>query len=162
PALGGRGCEPRPGGRVDRIGIGGDDRPGLARLAHGRALLGRGESGAGSGALRARMAGGAAGRATGDMTETRTDLVGRLRRMGGWRRYALILAGDSLAIAAALYLAFLLRFEGRIPPDRWAQLLRCLPILLAIRLTLHVAFGIHRWSFRLSGLQEGVRIVQVS
>jgi hypothetical protein len=38
------------------------------------------------------------------MTETRTDLVGRLRRMGGWRRYALILAGDSLAIAAALYL----------------------------------------------------------
>jgi len=96
------------------------------------------------------------------MTETRTDLVGRLRRMGGWRRYALILAGDSLAIAAALYLAFLLRFEGRIPPDRWAQLLRCLPILLAIRLTLHVAFGIHRWSFRLSGLQEGVRIVQVS
>jgi len=85
-----------------------------------------------------------------------------LRRLGGWRRYALILAGDTLAIAAALYLAFFLRFEGRIPPDRVGQLLRCLPVLLTIRLALHLVFGIHRWSFRLSGLQEGVRIVQVS
>ena len=89
-------------------------------------------------------------------------LFARLRRVGGWNRHLLILAGDALAVAAALYLAFFLRFEGRIPPERLEQLVRCLPVLLVLRLSLHLAFGIHRWSFRLSGLHEGMRIVQAS
>src|SRR5262245_33926554 len=81
----------------------------------------------------------------------RSRLLATLRRFEGAQRYALILAGDLVATALSLYLAFLLRFEGRIPPERVDQLLRCLPPLLFIRGTLGIAFGTHRWSFRLSG-----------
>ena len=83
----------------------------------------------------------------------------RLRRIGGPPRYALILAYDAAAIAASLFLAFLVRFEGHIPDERMGQFFRCLPVLLAIRLALHLGFGLHRWSFRLSGLHEGLRVV---
>jgi FlaA1/EpsC-like NDP-sugar epimerase len=85
-----------------------------------------------------------------------------LRRFEGAQRYALILAGDLLATTFALYLAFLLRFEGRIPPERVDQFLRCLVPLLVIRGTLGVAFGTHRWSFRLSGIHEGMRLVHAT
>jgi FlaA1/EpsC-like NDP-sugar epimerase/UDP-N-acetylmuramyl pentapeptide phosphotransferase/UDP-N-acetylglucosamine-1-phosphate transferase len=77
----------------------------------------------------------------------------------GRGRYALLLLLDSAVIACAFYTGFLVRFEGRIPPDRLAEFPRYLPLLLAIRLPLHFAFGLHRWSFRLSGLHEAARIV---
>ena len=83
----------------------------------------------------------------------------QLRQLGGLPRYAVILACDALAVATSLLLAFMVRFEGSIPPERVSQLLRCLPLLLAIRLPLQLGFGLHRWSFRLSGLHEGLRIV---
>src|SRR5262245_20342126 len=89
-------------------------------------------------------------------------LLATLRRFEGWPRYALILFGDLVATTLSLYLAFLLRFEGRIPPDRVDQFLRCLPPLLFIRGTLGIAFGTHRWSFRLSGIHEGMRLVHAT
>jgi FlaA1/EpsC-like NDP-sugar epimerase len=92
----------------------------------------------------------------------RSRLVAVLRRFEGGKRYALILAGDLVATTLALYLAFLLRFEGRIPPERVDQFLRCLLPLLFIRGTLGVAFGTHRWSFRLSGIHEGMRLVHAT
>ncbi len=73
-----------------------------------------------------------------------------------------ILALDTACFVVAFYAAYLLRFEGVIPPDRVQQLTRCLPPLLVIRLALHVLFGLHRWSFRLSGFHEAVRLVQAS
>jgi len=78
------------------------------------------------------------------------------------RQELAILLLDAGFIALAFYAAYLLRFEGAIPPSRMTQLTRCLVPLLAIRLTLHVLFGIHRWSFRLSGFHEAVRLVQAS
>ncbi len=92
----------------------------------------------------------------------RSSLVAMLRRVGGSRRYAVIVAGDAVATTFALYLAFLLRFEGHIPPERIDQFLRCLPPLLFIRASLGVAFGTHRWSFRLSGIHEGMRLVHAT
>jgi FlaA1/EpsC-like NDP-sugar epimerase len=92
----------------------------------------------------------------------RSPVVIVLRRFGGWKRYGLILAGDAILTTLALYLAFFLRFEGRIPPERIDQFLRCLPPLLFIRATLGVAFGTHRWSFRLSGIHEGMRLVHAT
>ncbi len=85
--------------------------------------------------------------------------LGRLRRLGGVHRYALILACDGVAIALSLFMAYVVRFEGHIPSERVGQFFDCLPVLLAIRIALHLGFGLHRWSFRLSGLHEGVRIV---
>jgi FlaA1/EpsC-like NDP-sugar epimerase len=85
-----------------------------------------------------------------------------MRSITGWKRYALILLGDALIVCGAFYLGFLLRFEGRVPPARMGQLQRFLPLLLAIRLPLHLVFGIHRWSFRLSGFYEAQRVVLCS
>lgn len=73
-------------------------------------------------------------------------------------RYALILFLDALFALASLYLAFFARFEGRLPPEQTAKLLAALPILIPVRLAVSIAFGVHRWSFRLSGFFEAIRL----
>jgi FlaA1/EpsC-like NDP-sugar epimerase len=80
------------------------------------------------------------------------------RLLGSHRRFVLLLL-DALFAGTALYFAYLLRFEGRIPADYGAQLVQFLPLLILIRLTACWAFGVHHWSFRLAGLSEGVRLV---
>jgi FlaA1/EpsC-like NDP-sugar epimerase len=75
-------------------------------------------------------------------------------------RQALILAADALLMSVAFYAAFLVRFDGQLAPERVRQFWTGLPVLLLIRLTAHVAFGIHRWSFRLSGFHEALRLIQ--
>ena len=84
-----------------------------------------------------------------------------LRLSRGQRQVALLLL-DAVLISLAFYLAFLLRFDGEIPHARVLQFLRHLPVLLVLRLSVHVFFGIHRWSFRLSGFHEAVRLIQTS
>jgi FlaA1/EpsC-like NDP-sugar epimerase len=85
-----------------------------------------------------------------------------LLRLGSLARALSLLAADAGATTLAFYLAFVVRFEGHIPDERMAQFVRCLPILLAIRALANVLFGLHRWSFRLSGLHEGLRVMQAS
>jgi FlaA1/EpsC-like NDP-sugar epimerase len=84
----------------------------------------------------------------------------RLRRplFAASRRW-LLLALDGLFVCVSLYTAYMLRFDGRIPPEYWSQFLRFLPFLVALRIFLHWLFGVHHWSFRLAGLPEGVRLV---
>lgn len=94
------------------------------------------------------------------MAEER-GLVWRLRKVARWR-YSAIFAVDALIVCASFYLGYALRFEGRVPPEWLAQFRRYLPLLLAIRLPLHYAFGIHIWSFRLSGFHEALRVVLCS
>lgn len=60
--------------------------------------------------------------------------------------------------AAALYLAYLVRFEGRIPVEYLATVPGALGVLLVIRAGTTLLFGLHRWSFRLSGFHEAVRL----
>jgi len=82
---------------------------------------------------------------------------------GGARRLFLILGFDALLILASLYTAYLLRFDGGpIPPEHVSILKRFLPLFLTLRLSLHLAFGLHRWSFRLSGLHEALRVVSAT
>jgi FlaA1/EpsC-like NDP-sugar epimerase len=87
------------------------------------------------------------------------SLTARLGAIGGWRRYAGILLLDAILTNVAFFAAFLLRFEGHIPPRNLAQFWSALPWLLAIRLALTFALGLHHWSFRLSGLYEGGRLI---
>src|SRR5688572_18584845 len=75
-------------------------------------------------------------------------------------RQVALLAADVVSIAASLYLSYLVRFEGDIPPTRLAEMFDFLPLLIGVRLASAVVFGIHRWSFRLSGFHEAVRLVQ--
>jgi FlaA1/EpsC-like NDP-sugar epimerase len=78
---------------------------------------------------------------------------------GGLKRLLLILALDGLIVVSSFYTAYLLRFDGQIPAEHLAIFRRFLPLFLAIRLSLHLGFGLHRWSFRLSGFFEAVRVV---
>lgn len=77
----------------------------------------------------------------------------RVRQLG-------LLLVDVASIVLSLYLAYVVRFEGGIPRDRLDEMYRALPLLVSIRIAVHVVFGIHRWSFRLSGFHEAVRLVQ--
>ena len=86
-------------------------------------------------------------------------VLGRLRSLRGGPRILLISLLDALVVSVSFYVGFLLRFEGRLGSDSYTLYLRYLPLLLAIRLPLHFAFGIHRWSFRLSGFHEALRVV---
>ena len=88
-----------------------------------------------------------------------TALSTLFRWFSGWRRYALIYGLDGVAISLSFYLGFLIRFEGQVPGEYQEIFWSFLPLLLLVRLTLQTALGIHRWSFRLSGLHEGVRVV---
>jgi FlaA1/EpsC-like NDP-sugar epimerase len=85
-----------------------------------------------------------------------------LQGLSRWHRQAVLLVLDGILISLAFYLAFLLRFDGDIPPERLGQFLRHLPVLLVLRLSVHVFFGIQRWSFRLSGFHEAVRLIETS
>jgi FlaA1/EpsC-like NDP-sugar epimerase len=88
--------------------------------------------------------------------------VTQIRRPGAaWRyvRYGLIFAFDGLFATASLYLALFVRFEGRIPADQVGRLGLWLLLLLPTRFLFSLAFGLHRWSFRLSGFHEAVRLV---
>ena len=84
-------------------------------------------------------------------------------RLSEWTRSPhrqwLLLALDTLCVAASFMAAYQIRFDGQVPADYAAQFRRLLPALLLIRIPIHVVFGIHRWSFRLSGLPEAVRLV---
>ena len=84
------------------------------------------------------------------------------RWFGGARRLVLILGFDAILITASIYTAYLLRFEGDIWPEYRQIFWRFLPLFLVIRLALHLAFGLHRWSFRLSGLHEALRVVSAT
>jgi FlaA1/EpsC-like NDP-sugar epimerase len=81
------------------------------------------------------------------------------RAPSGWIRHVVLLGVDSAIIAVSYYTAYALRFDNHIPSDRLLEYRRTLLMLLAVRLPVHFAFGIHRWSFRLSGLHEAARVV---
>ena len=75
-----------------------------------------------------------------------------------WLRRTAILALDAAITTLSLWLALLLRFEGHIEPPYASLFPTYLVFLLAARLTASALFQLHRWSFRLSGLTDGVRI----
>ena len=95
-----------------------------------------------------------AGSAVGRMLQESVQIVSATRAL----RYLTLLSLDALFTIGSLYLAFLVRFDGHIPPDYARKLVIALPILVVIRLVVNVALGLHRWSFRLSGFHEAVRL----
>lgn len=73
-------------------------------------------------------------------------------------RYSVILALDALSTVSSLYIAFFVRFEGQIPAEVLSTIPEALAILVPIRIGMTLLFGLHRWSFRLSGFHEAVRL----
>jgi FlaA1/EpsC-like NDP-sugar epimerase len=73
-------------------------------------------------------------------------------------RRAVMLAQDALIPVAALQAAFFFRFEGGVPPEYLPTMALGSLVLAAVRPVSSVAFGLDRWSFRMSGLFEAVRL----
>lgn len=61
--------------------------------------------------------------------------------------------------AISLWVALMLRFEGRIDPEYVASLAVYVSSLIGARFIANSLFRLHRWSFRLSGLTDGARVV---
>src|SRR5258708_19168301 len=72
---------------------------------------------------------------------------------------ALILSLDAVATLLALHFAVWLRFDGMVPAPYLAALPAVLPLLAGARIVSNMAVGIHRWSFRLAGLPDALRVV---
>ena len=78
-------------------------------------------------------------------------------------RSGLMIGVDAALTAASLFFALELRFElGTVPDGQWQTFLFALPVLLAIRISFEVVSGVHRWSFRMSGLQEAMRLASTT
>src|SRR5436190_7662451 len=73
-------------------------------------------------------------------------------------RYIVLLSLDAIATALALELAFWLRFDGAVPATFVHALPALLPLLVVSRLVSNVAAGVHRWSYRLAGLPDALRV----
>jgi FlaA1/EpsC-like NDP-sugar epimerase len=73
-------------------------------------------------------------------------------------REIVILAFDAMATLCSLYGALLLRFGGDIQPEYVRGARIAIPLLVFIRLGAVISSGVHRWSFRVSGLSEAARL----
>jgi FlaA1/EpsC-like NDP-sugar epimerase len=74
-------------------------------------------------------------------------------------RYVWILLLDGTIAGLGLALAYVVRFEGNIPTEYRERFPGAVVVLVAIRLVFSLLFGLHRWSFRLSGFHEAVRLL---
>jgi FlaA1/EpsC-like NDP-sugar epimerase len=61
---------------------------------------------------------------------------------------------DAVVLSLALYLAFLLRFDGGIPPRYFSMFLWALPVVLGIKIPLLILFRTYRFSWGYVGLNE--------
>jgi FlaA1/EpsC-like NDP-sugar epimerase len=74
-------------------------------------------------------------------------------------RSLLVLSLDAVMTTGALCAALRLSYGG-LPPEQWRlALLHVLPLLLVMRLGSLAGFGLHRWSYRRSGLSEAGRLI---
>jgi len=76
-------------------------------------------------------------------------------------RRILVFFFDVALIAAAFALAFLLRFDFRIPPSQMANLLHGLLVILAAKPVMFIASGMYRSIWRYASLQDGYEIFKV-
>jgi len=72
----------------------------------------------------------------------------------------LIAAADMLAVGISYYLAFLLRFDFRIPAGEMYNFLGTLPIVLVLRLTAFYYFGLYNGIWRYASLADLTAILK--
>lgn len=94
----------------------------------------------------------------GEIPETLSGVVATRRTFSGLRR-VLMLVVDGVATFAALHVAMWLRFDADVPEPYARVLPLTAAVLLAIRLSANAFSDLHRWSFRLAGFSDALRIV---
>ena len=70
------------------------------------------------------------------------------------RRLFLLLLADGIVVTASIWLAFLVRFDGKIPPRYLAMLRILIPLVLGVKLPIFLVFRIYRFSLAYIGLEE--------
>lgn len=65
---------------------------------------------------------------------------------------------DATIVAGCLYLAFLLRFEGNIPPHYVNTLKASMPIVVGLKILVFLFFGIYRFSWSYVGLRDLIQV----
>ena len=78
-----------------------------------------------------------------------------LRRVSRW---VILLALDAGASAGALQLALWLRFDGHVPTPWREATASAMALVAALHLGFNLGARLHRWSFRLAGLPDGIRL----
>jgi FlaA1/EpsC-like NDP-sugar epimerase len=70
----------------------------------------------------------------------------------------LIILIDASVAVASFWLAMLIRFEGQITDAYWALMPQFIVLVAVSRVVANYLFRLHRWSFRLSGLSDALRV----
>ncbi|MCA9737523.1 MAG: hypothetical protein R3E98_07800 [Gemmatimonadota bacterium] len=94
--------------------------------------------------------------------EFQVERVGAGWEGSPWHRWVIrivALAGDVVLVFAALYLAFLLRFDGQIPGDQLRNLALALPYLIAFRVGLALLMGIYETQWHYGLARDALRLV---
>jgi len=69
---------------------------------------------------------------------------------------------DAFLVGTAYALAFLLRFEGQVPPREWMHFRNTLPYIVPLKLILFALFGLYRGMWRYTSLMDLVNILKTS
>src|SRR5512142_2625108 len=77
-------------------------------------------------------------------------------------RWVVLLALDAAASAGALQLALWLRFDGRVPAPWREAAVPAMWLVAALHLACNGGARLHRWSFRLAGLPDGIRVASAA
>jgi FlaA1/EpsC-like NDP-sugar epimerase len=77
-------------------------------------------------------------------------------------RAAVFLAGDLLVWSGALWAAFLIRFDGHVPPRYLAAMPLLLAVLIPAKLTWHGLFRLYQMTWRTVSLTEVLNVVKAN
>jgi FlaA1/EpsC-like NDP-sugar epimerase len=78
------------------------------------------------------------------------------------KNFYLILLGDGCLVVAAYFLAYLLRFEGVIPPQEWMSFKVTAPYFLVLKLIAFLSFGLYKGMWRYTGLVDLLSVLKAS
>jgi FlaA1/EpsC-like NDP-sugar epimerase len=78
------------------------------------------------------------------------------------KNFYIMLVVDGCLIAAAYLLAYLLRFEGKIPPQEWATLKATVPYIAIFKLFIFYFFDLYRGMWRYTGLVDLLNILKAT
>ena len=86
----------------------------------------------------------------------------KMMENGYWPKRIKLFLLDSLLVCAASFAAYLLRFDGQIPPSYFELLLHDLPLLIALRLAALYFFKIYTVMWRYSSIADLIAIVKAN
>ncbi len=90
---------------------------------------------------------------------SKTEPIGRSILGLFWVRRLMSICWYVVGVAVCYYVAFALRFDGRIGEVHWILFLNTLPVLLAIRIAIFIFFDLYSGIWRFISLKDVVRMV---